>query len=127
MDWYIEHRRKDVKDFRIRMDIILKDCGDRVADEIKPSQIDAWLKKHDWSPATKNRYKNVFGKTFKIAFADGKVYRWYDNQHTFCSRLAMRGNNLKVIQQLAGHKTIEMSARYAHLGDKSPHAAVSRL
>jgi hypothetical protein len=57
------------------MNIILKDFGNRVADEIKPSEIDAWLKKHDWSPATKNRYKNVFLKTFKIAFADGKVSR----------------------------------------------------
>jgi integrase len=73
LEWYIEHGRKDVKNFRIRMNIILKDFGNRVADEIKPSEIDDWLKKHDWSPATKNRYKNVFGKTFKIAFADGKV------------------------------------------------------
>jgi site-specific recombinase XerD len=73
IDWYIEHGRKDVKNFRIRMNIILKDFGERVADEIKPSDIDAWLKEHDWSPATKNRYKNVFGKTYKIAYADGKV------------------------------------------------------
>jgi len=73
LEWYIEHGRKDVKNFRIRMNIILKDFGDRVADEILPSEIDAWLKGHDWSPATKNRYKNVFGKTFKIAYADGKV------------------------------------------------------
>ena len=73
LEWYIEHGRKDVKNFCIRMNIILKDFGNRVADEIKPSEIDDWLKKHDWSPATKNRYKNVFGKTFKIALADGKV------------------------------------------------------
>lgn len=56
------------------MNIILKDFGSLIADEIKPSDIDGWLKAHqDWAPATKNRYKNVFGKTFKIAFADGKV------------------------------------------------------
>jgi hypothetical protein len=41
IDWYIEHRRKYVKSFRIRMNIILKDFGERVADEIKPSEIDA--------------------------------------------------------------------------------------
>ncbi len=66
---------------------------------------------------------------FKPAMADAKIenYRWHDNRHTFCSRLAMRGENLKVIQQLAGHKTIQMSARYAHLGEKSLHAAVSGL
>lgn len=73
VEWYIEHGRKDIKNFRIRMNIILKDFGERIADEIKPSEIDAWLKEHDWSPATKNRYKNVFGKTFKLALADGKV------------------------------------------------------
>ena len=48
IDWYIEHGRKDVKSFRIRMNIILKDFGERVADEIKPSEIDAWLSEHDW-------------------------------------------------------------------------------
>jgi len=66
---------------------------------------------------------------FKPAMADAEIvnYRWHDNRHTFCSRLAMRGENLKVIQQLAGHKTIQMSARYAHLGEKSLHAAVSGL
>jgi site-specific recombinase XerD len=49
-----------------------------------------------------------------------KVYhfRWHDLRHTFCSRLAQRGATLKQIQELAGHKTIAMSARYAHL-DKS--------
>ena len=41
LEWYIEHGRKDVKNFRIRMNIILKDFVDRVADEILPSEIDA--------------------------------------------------------------------------------------
>jgi site-specific recombinase XerD len=52
-------------------------------------------------------------------------YRWHDNRHTFCSRLAMRGENLKVIQQFAGHKTIQMSARFAHLGEKSHFTLLS--
>ncbi len=66
---------------------------------------------------------------FKPALEDAKIvnYRWHDNRHTFCSRLTMRGETLKVIQQLARHKTIQMSARYAHLGEKSLHAAVSGL
>ena len=55
------------------MNIILKDFGERVADDIKPSDIDAWLSDHKCAPATKNRYKNVFGRTFKNALADGKV------------------------------------------------------
>ena len=66
---------------------------------------------------------------FATTLADAKItrYRWHDNRHTFCSRLAMRGENLKVIQQLAGHKTIQMSARYAHLGEKNLRAAVEGL
>jgi len=42
-------------------------------------------------------------------------FRWHDLRHTFCSRLAMAGKSLKVIQTAAGHKTIAMAARYAHL------------
>ena len=54
-------------------------------------------------------------------------YRWHDNRHTFCSRLAMRGTNLKVIQTLAGHKTLAMTGRYAHLDDASLRVAVDLL
>jgi integrase len=66
---------------------------------------------------------------FTTALTEAKIarYRWHDNRHTFCSRLAMRGENMKVIQQLAGHKTIQMSARYAHLGEKNLRTAVEGL
>jgi hypothetical protein len=73
IEWYINHDRRDVRNFKGRMKFILEAFADRVADEIKPSDIDAWISSHKWSAATKNRYKNVFGKTFKIALADGKV------------------------------------------------------
>jgi hypothetical protein len=71
--WYINHNRKDVRSFKSRMKYILKTFGDHVADEMRPSDIDTWIGAQKWSAATKNRYKNVFGKTFKIALADGKV------------------------------------------------------
>jgi integrase len=66
---------------------------------------------------------------FHAALDEAKIvrYRWHDHRHTFCSRLAMRGENLKVIQELAGHKTIQMSARYAHLGHTTLRAAVEGL
>jgi site-specific recombinase XerD len=54
-------------------------------------------------------------------------FRWHDLRHTFCSRLAMNGVNLKVIQSLAGHKTIAMTARYAHLDDRALRSAVDGL
>jgi len=54
-------------------------------------------------------------------------FRWHDCRHTFCSRLAMKGVNLKAIQVLAGHKTIAMTARYAHLDDAALRAAVDLI
>lgn len=49
-------------------------------------------------------------------------YTWHSNRHTLCSWLAMAGRSMKDIQTLAGHKTITMAARYAHL---SPDAAAA--
>jgi hypothetical protein len=73
IEWYVNHERKNLRNFKSRMALIVETFGERVADEIKPSEIDGWLGKHAWKPATKNRYKNVFGKTYKIALADGRV------------------------------------------------------
>ncbi len=54
-------------------------------------------------------------------------FRWHDCRHTFCSRLAMAGVPLKTIQILAGHKTIAITARYAHLAPNTLHAAVDLI
>jgi site-specific recombinase XerD len=226
---------------------------------IRPADIDTWLDAHGWTPATKNRYKNVFGKTFKIALADGKVsgnparlveqraenntrirflteeeekrfrvtinakfqmhleefdialntgmrkseqftlewpelsferkrialdetkngskreiplnrtsfeaferlyakrpkgqrsgrvfaikdprgwfegavsdanvpnFHWHDLRHTFISRLVMKGVSLRTVQELAGHKTISMTVRYAHLAPEHNQAAIEKL
>lgn len=66
---------------------------------------------------------------FGSALLSAKIarFRWHDCRHTFCSRLAMRGVNLKVIQTLAGHKTISITARYAHLDDTALRTAVDCL
>ncbi len=46
---------------------------------------------------------------------------------TFCSRLIMSGVDLKTAQTLMGHKTISMTARYAHLSSAHLDAAVDRM
>jgi integrase len=53
-----------------------------------------------------------------------KNYRWHDNRHSFCSRLVQAGKSLKVVQELAGHKDIKTSARYAHLDQRSKREAL---
>ncbi len=254
---YSASHHRDTKNIRIRLARILSDFGERVADKVKPEEIDAWLTSHTKTPATSNRYRALFSLVYREALRNGKVasnparlvqqrheeninirwltpeeekrlravmvehypehipelaislgtgmrlseqfgltwesvdfkrkevrlqttknysgrsipmnsevrnafkqlrarsgheservfwinnprkwferalllakirrFRWHDCRHTFCSRLAMKGINLKVIQTLAGHKTIAITARYAHLDDASLRSAVNSL
>ena len=68
-------------------------------------------------------------KWWEAALKDAKIkdLRWHDLRHTFCSRLAQAGVSLKVIQEAAGHKTIAMSARYAHMDHTTLHNAMAVL
>jgi len=52
---------------------------------------------------------------------------WHDLRHTYGSHLAMEGVPLKVIQELMGHATLEMTMRYAHLSPNVKHEAVKAL
>jgi len=59
--------------------------------------------------------------------AEIEGYVWHCNRHTFCSWLAMAGATIKEIQELAGHKTITMSARYSHLSPAHKLSVVERI
>lgn len=52
---------------------------------------------------------------------------WHTLRHTFASRLVMAGVDLKTVQELMGHKTIAMTARYAHLSPAHKLSALERL
>lgn len=54
-------------------------------------------------------------------------YTWHNNRHTFCSWLAIAGKPLKTIQELAGHKTISITAKYAHLSPNPKRAAIEAM
>jgi len=57
--------------------------------------------------------KEWFGRACEEAKIAGVT--WHTLRHTFASRLVMAGVGLKEVQELMGHKTITMTARYAHL------------
>jgi site-specific recombinase XerD len=48
-------------------------------------------------------------------------------RHTYISRLVMAGVDIRTVQELAGHKTIGMTMRYAHLGPEHKKRAVAKL
>ncbi len=52
---------------------------------------------------------------------------WHITRHTYCSRLIMAGVDLKTAQELMGHKTIAMTARYAHLSPTHLKSAIRKL
>ena len=54
-------------------------------------------------------------------------FTWHCLRHTFASRLVMAGVDLRTIQELMGHKSIQMTCRYAHLAHTHQLAAVEKL
>jgi integrase len=49
--------------------------------------------------------------------------RIHDLRHSFASRALARGEGLTMIGKLLGHKTVQSTARYAHLADDPIHLA----
>jgi len=66
---------------------------------------------------------------FEPALPKAKIRRfsWHCLRHTFASRLVMAGVDLRTVQELMGHKSIEMTVRYSHLSPKHTLAAVEQL
>jgi integrase len=68
---------------------------------------------------------NAFYRTMERARISN--FRFHDLRHTFASYLAMKGVDIRVIQQLLGQKTIAMTMRYSHLSNKTLRTAVDKL
>ena len=66
---------------------------------------------------------------FATALDQAKIegVTWHTLRHTFASRLVMAGVDLKTVQELMGHKTIAMTARYAHLAPTHKLQALETL
>jgi site-specific recombinase XerD len=66
---------------------------------------------------------------FENCVKDAKLenFTWHCLRHTFASNLVMRGVDIRTVQELLGHKVIQMTLRYAHLAPQHQLAAVQRL
>jgi integrase len=70
-------------------------------------------------------YKHWFEPA--VSEAGIRDFTWYCLRHTFASRLAMAGVDLRTIADLMGHQTIQMTMRYAHLAPAHQASAVEKL
>ena len=66
---------------------------------------------------------------FAIALRAAKVedFHWHCLRHSFASRLVMIGVDLRTVAELMGHKSLQMTMRYAHLAPEHKAAAVDKL
>ncbi len=83
-----------------------------------------------WVFCKKNgeRYGNI-RKAFEGARKRAGIvdFRFHDLRHTFASHLVMAGVDLRTVQELLGHKSFEMTLRYAHLSPEHKKAALDIL
>jgi integrase len=70
-------------------------------------------------------YKHWFDPA--VEKAGIKDFTWYCLRHTFASRLVMAGVDIRTVAELMGHKTIQMTMRYAHLAPQHKLKAVQQL
>ncbi|MFC2062196.1 tyrosine-type recombinase/integrase, partial [Elusimicrobiota bacterium] len=68
-------------------------------------------------------------KPFKKALDNAgiKNFRFHDLRHTFASHLVMNGVEIMTISKFLGHKSIEMTMRYAHLSPGYKAKAIEKL
>ncbi len=72
------------------------------------------------------RYREPFERA-RDAAKLGKDVCFHSLRHTYISRLILAGVDVRTVQELAGHKTITMTMRYAHLAPEHKRRAVGVL
>jgi site-specific recombinase XerD len=70
---YSEKHHTDTRNVTGRVKRILPAFGHRVAETIKPAEIDNWLSSNTKTNATANRYRATFSLIFREALRNGKV------------------------------------------------------
>ncbi|MHB1680961.1 MAG: tyrosine-type recombinase/integrase [bacterium] len=81
-----------------------------------------------YNPKTLKPIDNV-KRSFATALRKSHIldFRFHDLRHTFASQLVMKGVDLATVQKLLGHKTINMTLKYAHLSNIHLKDAVNML
>lgn len=72
-----------------------------------------------------NKRLNWFNNALKAAGIED--FHWHDLRHTFASRLAMQGHDMRTLQTALHHRSPQMTMRYAHLSDDHMRDALEGL
>ena len=76
-----------------------------------------------------NEPRSDVRKSFALALKKAGIenFRFHDLRHTFCSQLVASGVDIYTVMELAGHRSVKMTMRYAHLAPSKKKEAVKVL
>lgn len=113
---------------------------------INNNYLRVWSNKSDnpYSVPIKKRLQTILNKDFKSFTITYHQARYLFNKakcdmeldstltlhslrHTFCSRLIEHGTDIRIVQQLAGHKNIQTTQIYTHIKNKTLEQAINLL
>jgi integrase len=106
--------------------------GDDLAEDlerhIRRSKLkgDLVFPRSDGSILQRSHVKRVIPRACRVAGLRDTI-GWHTLRHTYASHLVILGAPIKVVQDLMGHATLEMTMRYAHLAPDVKHSAVGLL
>jgi hypothetical protein len=79
-------------------------------------------------PSYPQVYRAWEAARIKMGLKGDKTFVFHACRHTYATRAVQAGVNIRVLQKLMGHKTIQTTLRYAHVDDKTlADAALSAL
>jgi integrase len=81
-----------------------------------------------FNPVSGKRLLDV-KRSFNTACRRAKIkdFRFHDMRHTFASHLVMAGVDIMTVKELLGHKSLNMTLRYAHLAPAHKVKALEML
>jgi len=81
-----------------------------------------------WGWTTYEKFSRVWNEARgALGWSDDPQAIPHACRHTFITNLVQRGVSMPVIQKLAGHRSITMTMKYAHLGSQDLEGAISAL
>jgi site-specific recombinase XerD len=71
--------------------------------------------------------QQIVKKYLKLAGLNENDYSVHSLRHTFLTQVYSKTRDLRLTQELAGHSSPTMTARYAHIGQQDKQDAVNSL